>query len=75
VITGLLWYDNDPKVEFAAKVARAAGRYRERFGRAANVCYVHPSTLASISSLPVGLHVLPSAKVQQNCYWVGRKDL
>lgn len=75
MITGLLWYDNDPKVEFAVKVARAAERYHERSGRAADVCYVHPSALASTSSLPVDLQVLPSAKVQQNCFWIGRKDL
>lgn len=73
--TGLLWYDKDPKVAFASKVARATGRYRERFGREADVCYVHPSMLVSTLAQSVGLQLVPSVTVQQNCFWVGRKQL
>lgn len=72
---GLLWYDGDPKVAFVEKVARVARRYREKFGREANVCYVHPSTLVGVSALPGDMEVLPSARVQRDYFWVGVKDV
>ena len=73
--TGLLWYDGNPKVTFASKVVRAARRYRERFGRQPSVCYVHPSMLADISPPIADVQILPSNRVQRNCFWVGIKEL
>ena len=43
--TGLLWYDGDPKRPLEDKVGRAAERYREKFGRWPNTCYVHPQVV------------------------------
>lgn len=42
---GLLWFDDEPGRDLDQKVGRAAQRYREKFGRLPEVCYVHPSTL------------------------------
>jgi hypothetical protein len=42
---GLLWFDADPKRDLAEKVRSAADRYRFKFGRSPNLCYVNPSTL------------------------------
>jgi len=42
---GLLWLDDDPNRSLADKVLRAAERYQQKFGAAANICYVHPSAL------------------------------
>ena len=39
---GLLWYDDDAGRGLAAKVKRAAQRYREKYGRLPNTCYVNP---------------------------------
>lgn len=41
---GLLWHDDSQK-PLEQIVAQAAQRYRERFGRDPNVCYVHPSDM------------------------------
>ncbi|MDY6877345.1 MAG: hypothetical protein SWK90_14235 [Chloroflexota bacterium] len=38
---GLLWFDDDGERGLEEKVARAARRYGEKFGRRANVCYVN----------------------------------
>jgi len=35
---GLLWLDDDPQRAIEEKVRRAAKRYREKFGQAANTC-------------------------------------
>lgn len=39
---GLLWYDGDPKRSLEDKIGQAAERYREKYGRWPNTCYVHP---------------------------------
>ena len=69
---GLLWFDDNPQVPLATKIEKAARRYRERFGRPPNVCYVHPQTLAGAQGLPAGLKVVERASVQPNYFWVGR---
>lgn len=42
---GLLWYDNDPRRALEDKIGLAARRYRERYGRWPDTCYVHPLAL------------------------------
>ena len=43
--TGLLWYDDDPRRGLEDKLGRAAQRYREKYGRWPNTCFVHPNAL------------------------------
>jgi hypothetical protein len=43
---GLLWYDNDPRRTLEDKIGQAAQRYREKYGRWPNTCYVHPQAVA-----------------------------
>jgi len=45
---GMLWFDNDPSRSLDAKVARAVDFYRNKYGKIATLCFVHPSMLASI---------------------------
>lgn len=44
---GMLWFDNDPRLGFEGKVARAADYYRTKYGRKPTLCFVHPSMLAA----------------------------
>jgi hypothetical protein len=69
--TGLLWFDDNPERPVSAKIERAAQRYRERFGRSPNLCYVHPRTLAGAGDLAVGLQVTTATTVQPNSFWIG----
>jgi hypothetical protein len=46
---GMLWFDNDPKVELTIKVKRAAQYYRTKYGQIPTLCYVHPSMLPNIT--------------------------
>jgi hypothetical protein len=73
--TGLLWFDDSPKVPFATKVETAARRYQERFGSVADVCYVHPKTLARATAMPVHVQVVALPTVQPDCFWVGIKSV
>jgi len=72
---GLLWFDDDPKRDLAQKVGRAARRYRQKFGRPPNVCYVHPSLLEGRARRVNGVHVLPLPSVLRHHFWVGEEEV
>ena len=78
---GLLWYDDDPRRGLEDKVGRAARRYREKYGRWPNTCYVHPQVLAGHigQELQVAcpkrqravIHVLTAPNILLHHYWLG----
>jgi hypothetical protein len=72
VETGLLWYD-DSQADFASKVRNAAQRYREKFGRRPDRCYVNPASLPGNGEKvsPNGIKVMTSPTIQPNHFWVG----
>ena len=67
---GLLWFDADAKVTPQAKLAAAAARFAERFGRPANCCHVHPSQLF----VDPMIAVVPDPAVRPHHFWVGRDE-
>jgi len=69
--SGLLWFDDNPQVPLATKIDNAARRYREKFGRAPNVCYVSPRTLAGAGSFSASIKVVALASMQPNHFWIG----
>lgn len=44
---GMLWFDNDPKVNLDTKIERAALYYAKKYGKNPTLCFVHPSMLAN----------------------------
>lgn len=75
---GMLWFDNDPKAEMTIKIERAASYYRKKYGKAPNVCFIHPSMLhlesSETSTSPVkagGVEVRTSRSVLPNHFWIG----
>lgn len=72
---GMLWFDNDKKTDYQAKVARAAAYYREKYGKAPNLCFVHPSTLAASGTKQVivsqGVEIRPATSMLPNHFWIG----
>lgn len=67
---GLLWYDSSPRMSPQAKLARAAARFAERFGRPANCCHVHPDQ----TFVDPSVAIVPDAAVQPHYLWVGRDE-
>ena len=74
--TGLLWYDDDQGTDLAHKVARAAARYRQKYGLVPNTCFVHPSALGgngkTLQVGPVRITSMPS--VLRHHFWIGVQD-
>ena len=67
---GLLWFDPDPNVTPEAKLAAAAARFAERFGRPANCCHVHPDEQVTSPTIAV----VADPAVRRHHYWVGRDE-
>ena len=72
---GLLWYDDDPGRGLADKVARAVGRYRQKFGVSPDVVYVHPSTLDGSSEARKmdGVRMVSRPSVLRHHFWIGQE--
>jgi hypothetical protein len=77
---GLLWFDNDPHRGLTAKIEDAACRYREKFGRPPDTCYVNSlifgkgsQTLASPGPSSQPLRVVPAANILPHHFWVGEE--
>ena len=79
---GLLWYDGDPKRPLEDKVGQAAERYRQKYGRWPNTCYVHPgvvgsqdgdglSLACSARNVKNTIRVLPAPNILLHHFWVG----
>jgi hypothetical protein len=79
---GLLWFDDDPRRGLEDKIGRAAQRYRDKYGRWPNMCYVHPQILSdqagselrvACSSLkPASLiRVVAAPNILLHHYWLG----
>lgn len=69
---GMLWFDNDAKTDLATKIQRAVEYYRNKYGRAPNLCFVHPSMLATTPIQQTnGVELRTSRSVLPNHLWLG----
>lgn len=79
---GLLWYDDDPHRGLEDKVERAAQRYREKYGRWPNTCFVHAPAVAHQATEGTQMmcgskgpqkqvRLIPAPNILRHHYWVG----
>ncbi len=75
---GWLWFDNDSKRPVEEKVRRAAERYRKKFGRKPDMCYVHPQAIAGQEQQCGSVRVVAARHILPHHFWLGvvanRKD-
>ena len=67
---GLLWYDADQRVSPQARLAEAATRFAEKFGRPANCCHVNPDDLFADQAISV----VADPSILKHHFWVGRDE-
>jgi hypothetical protein len=83
--TGLLWYDGDPKRSLEDKIGQAAERYREKYGRWPNTCYVHPQAAGNHAGDELDLayqarnprttiRVISAPNILLHHFWVGENN-
>lgn len=70
---GLLWFDDNPDRSLTEKIARAAKRYRQKYGAPPNTCYVHHNELGGNGKTAhvANIHVAVLPNVLQHHLWIG----
>jgi hypothetical protein len=71
---GLLYYNDDPRKDLAAKVADAAARYRRKFGTEPNTCYAPPGEVPNSEMMIGGIRVIARRGTLTNHYLIGVED-
>ena len=71
--TGMLWFDNDPKTDLAAKIASAVAYYQKKYGAKPNLCFVHP-TMWNGAQEPNGIEVKTDREIRPNHLWIGTQE-
>ncbi len=68
---GMLWFDNDHKADLATKIQRAATYYQHKYGKAPNLCMVHPRTLGNEPVRGSAIEVKTTRSILPNHFWLG----
>ncbi len=81
---GLLWFDDDPRIQLEEKVQRAASHYEAKHGRSPNLCFVHSTALGDngngkVRTVPDGpvrckageVEIRIGRSVLRHHYWLG----
>lgn len=71
MITGMLWFDNNPKTDLAAKLREAVGYYQRKYGQRPDLCYVHPSMLKDALPPTLGIEIRPNPVIRPYHLWLG----
>lgn len=74
MLIGMLWFDNSLDA-LPVKIERAVGYYKKKFGRAPDLCLVHPSMLGDQRELRIpGMAVRPYRSVVPSHMWIGIQE-
>lgn len=73
--TGMLWFDNDPKVDLTTKISRAANYYQKKYGIHPNLCFVHPSMVQDQPENRNSIQVKTNQRILPNHLWIGIQDI
>ena len=68
---GMLWFDNDNKSDLVTKIQRAVSYYHIKYGKAPNLCLIHPRTLGGNTWTGAGIEVRTTRSVLPNHFWLG----
>ena len=71
MISGMLWFDNDPKVDLPHKIEQAAKYYKKKYGQTPDTCFVHPKMLGEMNTIETPLDVKASESVLVHHLWIG----
>jgi hypothetical protein len=72
----MLWFDNDPRTTLSVKIQKAMDYYSKKFGRAPELCLVHPSMLEiGQKRLTLGkVTICAYRPVMPGHFWIGVED-
>jgi len=68
---GMLWFDNDPKVDLCDKVQKAATYYLSKYRQSPNRCFVHPSMIPGSQVQAGAILICSNATIHPHHFWIG----
>ena len=71
--TGMLWFDNDPKLDLSAKIQRAMEYYQKKYGQIPDLCFVNPMAISGRPPKGTGVEVQTNQMILPNHLWLGMK--
>jgi hypothetical protein len=72
--TGMLWFDNSQS-PLDVKIDKAIDYYTQKYGRAPDLCLVHPSMIQNTSLIDLmKVRVRPYRPVLPGHIWIGIED-
>jgi hypothetical protein len=69
---GMLWLDISKNRTFEEKVDRAAAYYSQKYGHAANTCFVSKDAI-SAEKLVGTIQVMPAENILPHHFWLGNR--
>lgn len=67
---GMLWFDDDKKVDLRHKLERAVGYFKQKYGYCPSQCIIHPSMLSNEDLNNNGVKVHTSSYVLPYHFWL-----
>jgi hypothetical protein len=71
---GWMWFDNDPGKSIEEKIEGAAQRYRTKFGRFPNTCYVNQRLVSGDGFRCGKVRVVAAPNILPHHFWLGVSD-
>ena len=71
MISGMLWFDNNPKTNLPEKIDRAAAYYAEKYGKIPTLCFVNPKMVGENQPEQKNIEVKTSETVLPFHFWLG----
>lgn len=71
---GMLWFDNDPKTALNEKARHAAEYFQNKYGKAPNLCIVHPSMLPEEQQTNETVKIRPWHAITPGHLWIGVEE-
>lgn len=71
MISGMLWFDNDPKTDLPQKIDRAAQYYAKKYGQTPTLCFVNPKMLGEQKPQKAEIEVKASETILPFHFWIG----
>lgn len=70
---GLLWFDDDPKLDLPAKVEKAANYFYKKYEVKANFCQVNPCMIQEKKAYTGLIEIQVNPKILPFHFWIGTK--
>ena len=71
--TGMLWFDNDTKLDLPAKIQKAMEYYHKKYGQKPDLCFINPSAVPDKPPKSAGVEVQTNRMILPNHFWLGMK--